>query len=148
MPSSTPRISMASQDVGQRKLLDDEAAASRDIKQARIGQTVERESDRRAREPLGELLKGSSEIRSPGSISPDEHLSQVQQGATGLRSDFGAGPPVRPIGDTHDERLPDRNRSSPGGCANSSSYRYRQISPAPGLVTFEQFELPSTAVDS
>ena len=98
---------MASQDVGQRKLLDDEAAASRDIKQARIGQTVEREPDRRAREPLGELLKGSSEIRSPGSISPDEHLSQVQQGATGLRSDFGAGPPVRPIGDTHDERLPD-----------------------------------------
>ena len=89
---------MASQDVGQRKLLDDEAAASRDIKQARIGQTVEREPDRRAREPLGELLKGSSEIRSPGSISPDEHLSQVQQGATGLRSDFGAGPPVRPSG--------------------------------------------------
>ena len=79
MPSSTPRTSMASQDVGQRKLLDDEAAASRDIKQARIGQTVERESDRRAREPLGELLKGSSEIRSPGSISPDEHLSQVNK---------------------------------------------------------------------
>ena len=138
---------MASQDVGQRKLLDDEAAASRDIKQALIGQQSSasrigvRETPRRA-------PQASSEIRSPGSISPDEHLSQVQQGATGLRSDFGAGPPVRPIGDTHDERLPDRNRSSPGGCANSSSYRYRQISPAPGLVTFEQFELPSTAVDS
>src|SRR6516165_4309074 len=99
---------MASQDVGQRKLLDDEAAASQDIKQALIGQIIEREPDLRA--SPRRATQGSSEIRSPGSISPDKNLSQVQQGATGLRSDFGAGPPVRPIGDTHDERLPDSNR--------------------------------------
>jgi hypothetical protein len=50
-----------------------------------------------------------------------------------LRSDFGRSWATRsPIGDTHDESLPDRNRSPPGVCANSSSDRYRQIAPARG----------------
>jgi hypothetical protein len=59
-----------------------------------IGQTVEREWDRRTRDPRA---SSSRQFRDPlpALDLPDEHLAQVQQGATGLRSDFGAGPPVR-----------------------------------------------------
>ena len=109
--------------------------------------TAERGPDRRARDPR-RAPQGSFEIRSPGSISPDEPLSQVQQGATGLRSGLGARPPVRLSGAltmNASRIVTDHRRVCVQIHPAIAIARYRQPL---GLVTFEQFELPSSAVDS
>ena len=80
MPSSTPRNSIPSRDVGAGERAHDEAAAGERLEQPLVRERREREAQRRPRdaEPLRELDLGNALAR--GERAVEDELAQAQLG--------------------------------------------------------------------
>lgn len=77
----------------------------------KISPATSPETTRRNGSRSRSFVSRSAVSRSPGSISPEQHLSPGSTRRDRFRKRLGRSWASRsPIGDTHDEWLPDRNR--------------------------------------